>query len=54
MPFCQAEMQELSTINNQHLDMQWIMFSSQSIKKLKSLQQNTTTKWREYQMVYRP
>ena len=34
--FCQAEMQELSAINKQHLDVQWIMFSSQSIEEIKN------------------
>ena len=49
--FCQAEMQELSTINNQHLDMQWIMFSSQSIEEIKifatkyNLQNAENIKW---------
>ena len=49
--FCQAEMQELSTINNQHLDVQWIMFSSQSIAEIKkfaakyNLQNAKNIKW---------
>ena len=49
--FCQAEMQELSAINNQHLDVQWIMFSSQSIAEIKNfatkynLQNAENIKW---------
>ena len=49
--FCQAEMQELSAINNKHLDMQWIMFSSQSIAEIKNfatkynLQNAENIKW---------
>jgi peroxiredoxin len=49
--FCQAEMQELSSINNKHLDIQWIMFSSQSIAEIKNfatkynLQNAENIKW---------
>ena len=49
--FCQAEMQELSAINKQHLDVQWIMFSSQSIEEIKifatkyNLQNAENIKW---------
>ncbi|WDT68239.1 peroxiredoxin family protein [Cloacibacterium sp. TD35] len=49
--YCQAEMQELSSINNKHLDMQWIMFSSQSIAEIKNfatkynLQNAENIKW---------
>ena len=49
--FCQAEMQELSAINKQHLDVQWIMFSSQSIAEIKNfvtkynLQNAKNIKW---------
>ena len=49
--FCQAEMQELSAINKQHLDVQWIMFSSQSIAEIKkfaakyNLQNAENIKW---------
>ena len=49
--FCQAEMQELSAINKQHLDVQWIMFSSQSIEEIKNfaskynLQNAKNIKW---------
>ena len=49
--FCQAEMQELSSINNKHLDIQWIMFSSQIIAEIKNfatkynLQNAENIKW---------
>lgn len=49
--FCQAEMQELSAINEQHLDVQWIMFSSQSLAEIKNfatkynLQNAKNIKW---------
>jgi peroxiredoxin len=49
--FCQAEMQELSMINNNHLNIQWIMFSSQSMAEIKNfatkynLQNAENIKW---------
>ena len=32
--FCQAEMQELSSVNDKHQDIQWIMFSSRSLEEI--------------------
>lgn len=51
--FCQAEMQELSEINPQHQDVQWVMFSSASMEEIKTfaekyhLENETNIKWCE-------
>lgn len=49
--FCQAEMEELSKINALHEEIQWIMFSNQSIEEIKNfatkynLQNADNIKW---------
>lgn len=49
--YCKSEMQELSKINHVHKDVQWVMFSSQSIEEIKkfatkyNLQNTKNIKW---------
>ena len=49
--FCQAEMQELSAVNDKHQEIQWIMFSSRSLEEIKDfaikyhLQNAKNIKW---------
>lgn len=49
--FCHAEMEALSKINHLHKDVQWVLFSSQSIEEIKqfatkySLQKSENIQW---------